>query len=505
MSLYEYSRYFSHPAIIQAIHRFATNHIKALREIIEQNLLPCTPDSISYFLHCAPNLSKRQIGYFLGLFEHTDILESYLSDFPFRLLSIDESFRLLLQSLTLPQDALALDHLLEIFSKKWYEENKKHLSINLATTLRIVYSILELNLNLHENSSNLGDNSHPNNDTHIITLNKFISNFTNADGTCSASPELLTRIYKNIEREKLETSIDIREERKTFTLSYYNHRNTPKHQSFSNKSMQQLVTLFPSRLSQKETSDYITITIPEPDPDIQIQIFGQDLRIEPSILSFKNSNKAQFRVKASKSQGRKLVMFYKLGANATKYYSLEPKCIVIEPAFLRYSFGMEYFEPFPDNSSVSSRSSQRRSRRKRYLFAVKEKHSKEEWLKSLEPITIPKEKIGMNGYPKKKRRRRRSSVSSSIIDPSILDETNESFSDLGSISGELYNSDDEFELVVDMANDATSFVLKEKVLPSDGPLLTEKELITLVKNNGKLSLVIGWIGELASGHRTLKS
>ncbi|ORX60210.1 hypothetical protein BCR36DRAFT_579664 [Piromyces finnis] len=503
MSLYEYSRYFSHPAIIQAIHRFATNHIKALREIIEQNLLPCTPDSISYFLHCAPNLSKRQIGCFLGLLEHTDILESYLTDFPFRLLSIDESFRLLLQSITLPQDALALDHLLEVFSKKWYEENRKHININLATTLRIVYSILELNASIHDQPIH-SENTSPVKDTHIITLNKFISNFTNVDGTCSAPPEFLTHIYKNIEKEQLETSTDIREERKTFTLSYYNHRNpSVKHMSYGSKNAQQLTTLFPSRLSQRETSDYITITIPEPDPNIQIQIFGQDLRIEPSVLHFRNSNKAQFRVRASKSQGRKLVMFYKLGSNATKYYSLEPKCIVIEPAFLRYSFGMEYFEPFPDNSSVSSRSSQRRSRRKRYLFAVKEKNSKEEWLKNLEPVTIPKEKFSMSNYPKKKRRRRRSSVCSSIVEPSILEETNESFSDLGSISGELYNSDDECELVVDMANDATSFILKEKVLPTDGPFLSEEELINLVKNNGKLSLIVGWIGELISGHRTL--
>ncbi|OUM65036.1 hypothetical protein PIROE2DRAFT_42021, partial [Piromyces sp. E2] len=333
MSLYEYSRYFSHPAIIQAIHRFSTNHIKALREIIEQNLLPCTPDSISYFLHCAPNLSKRQIGCFLGLLEHTDILESYLTDFPFRLLSIDDSFRLLLQSLTLPQDALALDHLLEVFSKKWYEENKKRININLATILRIVYSILELNTSIHEQPHH----SESKNDTHIITLNKFISHFTNADGTCSAPPEFLTHIYKNIEKEQLETSIDIREERKMFTLSYYNHKNSSvKH--IGNKNAQQLTTLFPSRLSQRETSDYITISIPEPDPNIQIQIFGQDLRIEPSVLHFNNSNKAQFKVKASKSQGRKLVMFFKLGTNAPKYYSLEPKCIVIEPAFLRYSF-----------------------------------------------------------------------------------------------------------------------------------------------------------------------
>lgn len=302
----------------------------------------------------------------------------------------------------------------------------------------------------------------------------------------------------------METFIDIREERKSFTLSYYNHKNSSKHTSYSSKNAQQLGTLFPSRLSQRETSDFITITIPEPDPDIQIQIFGQDLRIEPPILQFRNSNKAQFRVRASKSQGRKLVMFYKLGANASKYYSLEPKCIVIEPAFLKYSFGMEYFEPYPDNSSVSSRSSQRRSRRKRYLFAVKEKFSKEEWLKNLEPVTIPKEKFSMSNYPKKKRRRRRSSVCSSIADPSIIEETNESFSDLGSISGELYNSDDECELVVDMANDATSFVLKEKVLPTDGPFLTEEELINQAKNNGKLSLLVGWIGELASGHRTFK-
>jgi len=505
MSMYEYSQYFSHPAIIQAIHRFSNNPIKSLREIIEQNLLPCTPDSISYFLHCAPNLSKRQIGCFLGLLEHTDILESYLADFPFRLLSIDESFRLLLQSLTLPQDALALDHLLEVFSKKWYEENKKHISINLATTLRIVYSILELNASIHERPVHY-DNASTNNDTHIITFNKFISNFTNADGTSSVPPELLSRIYKNIEKEKLENFIDIREERKAFTLSYYNHKSTTyKHTYHSNKNAQQLTTLFPCRLSQKETSDYITITIPEPDPDIQIQIFGQDLRIEPSVLHFRNSNKAQFRVRASKSQGRKLVMFYKLGANAAKYYSLEPKCIVIEPAFLKHSFGIEYFEPFPDNSSVSSRSSFRRSIRKRYLFAVKDKITKDEWLTNLEPVTIPKEKFTLGNYPKKKRRRRRSSVCSSIAEPSILEETNESFSDLGSISGELYNSDDECELVVDMANDATSFVLKEKVLPSDGPFLTEGELINLVKNNGKLTLIVGWKGKIEKGHRTLKS
>ncbi|KAJ3143815.1 hypothetical protein HK101_003048, partial [Irineochytrium annulatum] len=106
-----------------AITRFANHPVKAVCYLIAKHVLPCTPQAIAHFLHTTPGLSRRQIGKFLGLPEHNDILSAYLASFAFRGMRIDVSLRVFLGSLRLPGQVSIIDLILDAFARWWAESN----------------------------------------------------------------------------------------------------------------------------------------------------------------------------------------------------------------------------------------------------------------------------------------------------------------------------------------------------------------------------------------------
>ncbi|KAJ3053399.1 hypothetical protein HK097_004375 [Rhizophlyctis rosea] len=113
----------AHPVWQAAVRRFASNPIRAVAYLIAKRGIPCTPEAIAHFLHITPNLPRKQVGKFLGIPEHRDILHAYLAMFQFRHLRVDESLRIFLGSFRLPNDPNIVESILEVFARRWYACN----------------------------------------------------------------------------------------------------------------------------------------------------------------------------------------------------------------------------------------------------------------------------------------------------------------------------------------------------------------------------------------------
>ncbi|KAJ3287081.1 hypothetical protein HK104_008767, partial [Borealophlyctis nickersoniae] len=94
----------NHPVWQATMRRFGTNPIKAVAYLIAKRGIPCTPEAIAHFLHVTPNLPRKQIGKFLGIPEHRDILTAYVGMFVFRGQSLDQSLRVFLSVVRIPSE-----------------------------------------------------------------------------------------------------------------------------------------------------------------------------------------------------------------------------------------------------------------------------------------------------------------------------------------------------------------------------------------------------------------
>ncbi|OUM63275.1 hypothetical protein PIROE2DRAFT_25923, partial [Piromyces sp. E2] len=270
------------PIVKKAISQFAVNPIKSLRFLFQQKLLHCSSVSIAFFLHCMPGISKRQLGFFIGMPEHSDILESFIDAIPCQNVRLDQSLRLFLKTIRLPSDNDIINRIFCCFAKIWHSRNEHVVSFDYIMTLKLVFTLISLNAELHPP---MPDNSDPTNPTS--------ANTSTSSERYYIPLQLLEDMYESIRKEKIEVAPD-------------NVSLIKKTEAMSSQPLE-----FPSKLYQNETSGIITLTLPHPNPYIQINIHAQELKVTPDILTFENSNQAQFTVTASKTVGRKLLIFTK--------------------------------------------------------------------------------------------------------------------------------------------------------------------------------------------------
>ncbi|KAI9091462.1 Sec7 domain-containing protein, partial [Phlyctochytrium arcticum] len=319
---WQYSYRTPSSAIQAAIRKFSTNPIKAIAYLIAKRAFPCTPEAIAHFLHITSGLSRKQLGRFMGINEHADILQSFLSMFPLKGQRLDECLRLFLSTVRLPGEASTIDFVLDSFAKRWYHYNKDTVDFDANVTLKLVFTIMELNAEIHNPYAD---------ETNATTSREFVDRFrtgVRAEAVAAGSGiyssgvsnELLENMYDSVRREKLEMAdldSDAGEKERN------EHALPP----------------FPSRLTLKHTSPLIQVKISQPDPNFRIHMHGQDLVFDPPVLDFTRSNTATFTMRGT-GLGRKLVFFTKRGAASStrKYVTPQTRQVTIEPAFLRHSF-----------------------------------------------------------------------------------------------------------------------------------------------------------------------
>ncbi|KAI8588651.1 Sec7 domain-containing protein, partial [Geranomyces variabilis] len=314
------------PAVQAAVRKFATNPIKAVAYLISKRAFPCTTDAIAHFLHVTPGLSRRQLGRFLGVQEHHDILQAFLDMLHFKNLRVDESLRLFLSTVRLPGETFVIDAVLDAFAKRWYNCNKDSVHSDANVILKLVFAIMELNADLHNPYADEGGK---------VTMREFVDRFrtgVRADAVAAGSgvlyssgisSEVLGAIYDSVRKEKLEMAEvdwDLADD-DTTSLT---------------------LPPFPSRLTLKHTSAPILVRIPFPDPHLRIHLYGQDLQFSPQILTFAEQPTASFTIRGT-GLGRKLVFFSKRGSAARRYQTPFTRQITIEPAFLRHSFQLSFW------------------------------------------------------------------------------------------------------------------------------------------------------------------
>jgi len=424
--------------IKSAVNQFSVNPIKSLRSLFQQKLLHCSSVSIALFLHCMPGINKRQLGFFIGMPEHNDILEAYINAIPCCNVRLDTSLKLFLKTIRLPSDNDIVNRILCCFAKIWHSRNENVVTFDYITTLRLVFTLISLNAELHpplpiegleeyrreENMEKIKQsffNRFKNNDmvsededeeeeepnTSINTMKNYYAN----EPSYLVPLSLLQEMYESIYQEKIEVAPD------NVTLSKNNNdlykvtfsyipikKNNSKAEGTSSSSSSSTSTPleFPTKLYQNEISGVVTVTLPHTNPFLQICIHTQDLKVSPSVLTFANSNQAQFTVTATKSIGRKLVIFSKHLTEAAaqltlatqrsildSYANIDSKCVRVIPAFMRYSIIFETLDG-SDNEKPSglrhSGEEESRQNLKKYIFTLESRRKVQEFINVTEEV-----------------------------------------------------------------------------------------------------------------------
>ncbi|ORY06812.1 SEC7-like protein, partial [Basidiobolus meristosporus CBS 931.73] len=316
-----------HPLIASTVRRFNVNPYEGIMYMIDKGALRADPLSISTFLHKTPELSRKQIGKFLGMPSNHTILNSYLDRFKFAGIRIDDALRVFLASFRLPGDGNVIDYLVGAFARRWHRANTQYVKYDVETAIKLAFFMMALNADLHNRKS----------PTKVkMDLPDFIERFRAMDANSDIPESTLIEIFQSIRQDKLETALDDRD-----------------YQALS------IETRFPldCHLVIDGTSTRLTITIPAADRDLRIKPVGDGLVCDTPMLDFTYTNSLTFTVKAT-SLGRKCMTFIKLGARSRKYSSIPAWTVIVEPPFMQHTFQIG----FPGDSSGQSR--------KKFMFGV---------------------------------------------------------------------------------------------------------------------------------------
>ncbi|KAJ3212819.1 hypothetical protein HDU67_003592 [Dinochytrium kinnereticum] len=442
-----------------AIRKFAVHPIKAVCHLIAKRILPCTPQAIAHFLHTTPGLSRRQMGKFLGLPEHNDILTAYLTGFAFHGLRMDAALRVFLGAFRLPSTLTTIDIILDAFARRWTACNPHVFGggeRGMGMALRLVFAIMALNAEVHGgagagssvrtfsrgiHASDAGALSPTSPRTEwrgeerFIDDEGFVERFfadckTDLDvraslssgggalgtdgkdllsGMDEASPGLramLEEVHRGIVMDRLEMAdmdgTEVGRIQWVFKME----------ESCDNEMH------FPIKLTLRESSPLISLCLPHPVPDLRVRVHGVDVASDPTVLDFSRSRLVSFRIRGL-APGRKLVMFTRLGAGykvGVGVSSILTRGVLIEPPFMRHKFQLTVWEQSQENEgavnsgllpSISENGGKDLVKtggvRRRYLFAVSDATVLKEWVSCLDSLAF-------NTRRRRKRQARRNDV-----------------------------------------------------------------------------------------------
>ncbi|OAD66007.1 hypothetical protein PHYBLDRAFT_98007, partial [Phycomyces blakesleeanus NRRL 1555(-)] len=316
-----------HPMLVTALRKFQTSAESGVAYLIDKNVLIQEPLSIAGFLFKTPDLSRRQLGYYLSDRNNNDIYEAFLNCFRLVGLRLDEALRILLTTFRLPSQWENIEYIIEQFAKKWHDANQNVIKFHEDMVVKVIVAMLFLNAEIcvafeplhYITSVRTKGSRRP-------TVEDFLERWKYYDQYELVEAEFLEEMYRSIVAERLETGWDTRpgktEEQETDIVITVDANQLP------------------SRLTRNVPCLPIRISIPSPDPGLQIKLRGQDLLCQPNILDFSQSAVQSFTV-TGHTLGRTSLMFIKSGFNAGRYVSPtlpRTKSIVVERLFMRYTF-----------------------------------------------------------------------------------------------------------------------------------------------------------------------
>jgi hypothetical protein len=335
--------------------RFANDPRKAITALIAKAGLSNDAATVANLLFRNPELNRSQLGAYLSSREQKHVMKAYCERFRLAGIRIEDALRVFLGSLRLPNDYAAAEYLLSVFASQWLLSNPgTGMSNDSVYATKLVISMMELNDALHsgiDDETAAAGNlfSFPN---HAISVGDFIAAFRLKDPHGALPDENLTRIYLAIRKNRLQQAAD------NSIASVSPELETTFHPS-----------KLPSRLTYRVPSENISITIPKPDPKFSIRLVGQDMRFEPTVLTFARSRTATFRITPT-ALGSRAVLFVKLGSNAHYYRNLPiNKTFSVERAFMSHTFQIA----FVNHLNV----------KRKYLFSLSAAEAKFNWIDTL--------------------------------------------------------------------------------------------------------------------------
>ncbi|KAK9711279.1 hypothetical protein K7432_007946 [Basidiobolus ranarum] len=328
-----------HPLIASAVRQFNANPYEGIMYMIDKGALRADPLSIASFLLRTPELSRRQIGKFLGMQGNHAILHSYLDKCKFAGLRIDDALRVFLASFRLPGEGNIIDYLVGAFARRWHRTNSHNMTFDAEASIRLAFFMMALNAETHTRKTTKPK----------MELVEFLGRLQAMDSTSMIPENLLIHIYQSIRHDKLETAMENRE-----------YQSLP------------IDIRFPSdhHLVIGENSALITITIPTADKDLRIKPVGDGLVCDIPFLDFTHTNCHTFTVKAT-SLGRKSLIFIKLGTRNRKYTSIASWTLVVEPPLMQHTFQIG----FPGETNKHPR--------KKFMFGVETSVERTSWLEKI--------------------------------------------------------------------------------------------------------------------------
>ncbi|KAG7098683.1 hypothetical protein E1B28_000597 [Marasmius oreades] len=340
------------PIIRTFVLNFSKDPDYAISALFSKSGISDDPILLGQLLFRTTEIDRVQLGSYLSQRTSKLVLKSYLDSFGFVHLRVDRALRVFLLSLHVPSRSVsnhsALEYLLDAFASRWYEANARFIAYDKDLAIRLVRGLNQLNDLLHGGlASEPGLSGTPRRN---ITSRDFIDAFRRCDGKCLVPDELLEDIYRSIRVERLCHARNTQATGKADII-------------ISNKRP------LPPRLTYKVTSEPVSFRIPQPDPHFCIHLYGQDLIIDPPVLTFEKSSEARFRVTGN-SLGPKTIIMRRSGSNALKYAGLPLALrITIERAFMRHTFQVAFINHCGN--------------KRRYMFSVDDALIRHQWTVSL--------------------------------------------------------------------------------------------------------------------------
>ncbi|KAH7731090.1 loner ISO1 [Aphelenchoides avenae] len=187
-----------------ALNFFNKKPDRGVQLLIHWGFVEDSPQAIAKLFLGRRGLSKQMIGEFLGTLHspfHAAVLERFINEIPMFDMEIDVALRQLLTHFRLPGEAQKIDHIMQMFSKKYRSSNPGRLPPHLSpdTIYVLAFAIIMLNTDLHTPSLK---------DSKRMKLDEFIKNVCGIEEGSLLDRGMLTGIYERIKEREFRPGSD---------------------------------------------------------------------------------------------------------------------------------------------------------------------------------------------------------------------------------------------------------------------------------------------------------
>ncbi|KNE55071.1 hypothetical protein AMAG_01007 [Allomyces macrogynus ATCC 38327] len=323
------------PVVAHAVTKFNANPTAAIAYLTQKRVLDGNPSNIASFLHKTPNLSRRQVGKYIGAPENDAVVQAYAEWLApaFPRLPLEDALRLYLSTLRLSNDGPAIDRVLTAFAHQYFRTNPPpHGGIeSAAAAVALVFATILLNADLHGASATSSGAPHAP-PAVAASLRDFLAAHPRV------APDVARAVYQSVQAEKLAMApADDRPAGTNGTATNASASTSPSPSSRGTVD----VSAFPTFLTVGEPSEWIRVSVAHADPGLTLRVLaGPDVAIEPASISFAAGPVQYVRLTPS-ALGRRRVFFMPGGANAPKYEYILPVTITVEPPYMKHTFAVE--------------------------------------------------------------------------------------------------------------------------------------------------------------------